>query len=319
MFDARLEPTDIYSAATLLRSGTDPTREVTGRDPRLKRIRMGEYVESHRWVELPSKERHRALVLATVRRMRGTPPAISHLSAAAWWDMPIIGRWPDRVHVTMTAAAAGSSALITRHRVRRMPKGVEHDDLIVTTASRTLVDVARTCTLASALTAADWAIRNRLCTLAELDREVDAVEPGERGRCAARLVARLVDPRSESPGESLSRARMYELGFAQPALQVPLEDGQGTFGAADFGWAGLVGEFDGDRKYRATGDAGDTASEDIVIKEKNRENRIRRTDVQVARWCWADALPPTADGMVVSLRAAGLAPQGGEWSPYRRD
>lgn len=319
MFDARLDPHEILSAATLLRSGTDPARELTGQEPRLKRIRMGEYIESYRWADLPGEQRHRALVLATARRMRGAPQPVSHLSATALWGMPIIGHWPDRVHVTMDAQAAGSSALITRHRVRRMPEVVELDGVRLTRAARTLVDIARTNGLACALTAADWAVRNGLCTLAELDREIEAVEPGERGRCGARLLGLLVDPRSESPGESLSRARMYELGFAQPMLQVPLEDAQGEFGAGDFAWPGVVGEFDGDRKYRATGDAGDTASEDVVIKEKRREDRIRRTGVQVPRWCWADALPPGADGLVIALRAAGLSPQGSAWSPYPRE
>lgn len=319
MSDAKLDPEEIFSAATLLRTGTDPARELSGSPARLKRIRMGEYVETWRWAGLPRDERHRGLVLATTRRMRGATQVISHLSAAAVWEMPIIGSWPDRVHVTMDAHAAGSSALIRRHRVRRMPEGVERGGLSVTMPARTLVDVARTCSLACALTAADWAVRTGLCTLAELDREVAAIERGGRGRSAARLLQLLVDPRSQSPGESLSRARMYELGFAQPALQVLLEDNRGEFGVADFGWPGVIGEFDGERKYRATGDAGDTASEDVVIKEKKREDRVRRTHVQVARWCWSDALPADAEGMAVALRAVGLSAQGSSWSPYPRD
>lgn len=319
MSDARLEQEDIFSAATLLRTGTDPAREISGRSPRLTRVRMGEYVETWRWAELPRDERHRGFVLATARRMRGAEQIVSHLSAAAVWKMAIIGRWPDRVHVTMDAHAAGSSALITRHRVGRMPEGVERDGLIVTPPARTIADIARTCSLACALTAADWTVREGLCTLAELDREVEAIEPGGRGRSRARLLQLLVDPRSQSPGESLSRARMYELGFAQPSLQVPLEDSRGQFGAADFGWPGVIGEFDGERKYRATGDAGDMASEDVVIKEKKREDRARRTQVQVARWCWSDVLPPSAEGMVAALRAVRLSPQGLPWSPYPRE
>lgn len=319
MSEVKLDPEEIFSAGLLLRTGTDPTREICGSPPRLTRVRMGEYVETHRWAELSAGERHRALVLATVRRMRGADQIVSHLSAAAVWQMPIIGAWPARVHVTMDALAAGSSALISRHRISRMPEGVERHGIVVTSPARTVVDIARTSCLASALTAADWTVRNRLCTLAEIDCEVDAIEPGRRGRVGAQALQLLVDPRSQSPGESLSRARMYELGFAQPSLQVPLEDGRGEFGAADFGWPGVIGEFDGERKYRATGDAGDTASEDVVIKEKKREDRIRRTRVQVARWCWSDALPPGAEGMVAALQAVGLSPQGSPWSPYPRD
>lgn len=319
MSEVKLDPEEIFSAGLLLRTGTDPTREICGSSPRLTRVRMGEYVQACRWAELSPDERHRALVLATVRRMRGADQIVSHLSAAAVWEMPIVGAWPDRVHVTMDALSAGSSALISRHRISRMPDGVERHGMVVTSPARTVVDIARTCALASALTAADWTVRNGLCTLAELDREVEAIEPGRRGRTGAQAVQLLVDPRSQSPGESLSRARMYELGFAQPSLQVLLEDSRGEFGAADFGWPGVIGEFDGERKYRATGDAGDLASEDVVIKEKKREDRIRRTDLRVARWCWVDALPSPAAGMVAALQAVGLSPQGSPWSPYPRD
>lgn len=319
MSDPPLDPTEIYSSATLLRTGTNPSRELASQPPRLKRVRMGEYVESWRWTQLKAEERHRALVMATARRTRGGKQVWSHQSAGVVWGMPAIGPLPTRVQATMPSDAAGSSALITRHRVRRMPDGVEHDGLLVTPPARTVVDIARATSLACALAAADWAVANGLCTLPEMDDEVDAIEVGGRGRRAARLVQLLVDPRAQSPGESLSRARMFELGVAQPDLQVPLEDADGEFGYADFGWPGIIGEFDGARKYRATGDAGDTASEEIVIKEKRREDRVRRQGLGVGRWVWSEAYPADARGMLEALHAAGVPRGGPAWTAYPRD
>ncbi|WP_446664738.1 hypothetical protein [Flexivirga sp. B27] len=319
MSDDRLDATEIHSAGTLRRTGTNPSRELAQRPPRLKRIRMGEYVESWRWSGLDDAEHHRALVVATARRTRGAEQVWSHQSAGAIWRMPAIGGWPRTAQVTMPADAAGSSAVITRHRMRRMPRAVEHDGLLVTSPARTVVDIARTRPLACALAAADWTVASGLCSLAEIDDEVDAIEVGGRGRRAARLMQLLVDPRAESPGESLSRARMYELGFAQPDLQVLLADTEGTFGRADFGWTGVIGEFDGERKYRATGDAGETASEEVVISEKRREDRARRLGLAVGRWVWAEAFPDEAPGMVDALRAAGVPRDGSAWSAYPRD
>jgi len=314
-----IHPTEIHSSAALLRTGTNPSRELARTPSRLIRVRMGEYVESWRWAQLKDEERHRVLVMATARRTRGGNQVWSHQSAGVVWGMPAVGALPTRVQATMPSDAAGSSALITRHRVQRMPDGVEHDGLLVTPPARTVVDIARTTSLACALAAADWSVANGLCTLSEIDAEVDAIEVGGRGRRAARLVQRLVDPRAESPGESLSRARMFELGIAQPDLQVPLEDAGGGFGRADFGWPGIIGEFDGARKYRATGDAGDVASEEIVIREKVREDRARRLGLAVSRWVWSEAYPSHARGMLEALRAAGVPHGGPSWTAYPRD
>jgi hypothetical protein len=276
------------------------------------RIRAGEYLDKDRWCGLTPLDRHRALVLATLHRMRDPLPMLSHFAAAAVWGMPIVGRWPDRVDVMLDASAAGSSTIVRRHRVAQLPEPTILGSIAVTPAARTVIDLARTSALACALTAADWTLRNGLCTYGELDDELLAIPTRGPGRRRAYVVWLLADPRSESPGESLSRARMYEHGLPQPDLQVPLRDVVGDFGRGDFGWPGLIGEFDGLRKYRATGDAGDTASEDIVIREKRREDRTRRTGVGVARWIWSEALHGV--GMVRSLQLAGLPTRGNpEW------
>jgi hypothetical protein len=70
---------------------------------------------------------------------------------------------------------------------------------------------------------------------------------------------------------------MQRLGFARPELQfVVTTDGLDEH--ADFAWPEVraLGEFDGevkyrDERYRRGGDV-----VDVVIREKNRENRFRR-------------------------------------------
>jgi hypothetical protein len=97
------------------------------------------------------------------------------------------------------------------------------------------------------------------------------------------------DERSGSVGESWSRTEMQRLGFARPELQfVVTTDGLDEY--ADFAWPEVraLGEFDGevkyrDERYRRGGDA-----VDVVIREKNRENRFRRQYPALARWDWSD-------------------------------
>ncbi|UIJ36253.1 hypothetical protein [Allobranchiibius sp. GilTou73] len=114
----------------------------------------------------------------------------------------------------------------------------------------------------------------------------------------------LADRRSGSEGESLSRARMFEMGFPQPELQVRIPDGERRAAYGDFGWGDLIGEFDGRVKYRADGFSGG-AAEEVVWREKLREDAIRRTH-RVVRWIWDDAFEPARLRRI--LVQAGLEP-----------
>lgn len=299
-----LDAREIVPTAALARRGIKPSRLASGVSPRLAKVRAGHYIEAMRWAQLPGSDRHRALIHATTAQMREPIPMLTGISAAAMFRMPVVGRFPARIQVLLDAGAAGSSALVQRHRVTDLPEPVFIDGLPVTPAARTVVDLARTTTLACALAAGDWALRQSLCSVEEIIETAATVPRRGRGRRTGILAAQLVDARAESPGESLSRARIYENGFPQPDLQVPLIDSGGEFGRGDFGWPGLIGEFDGDRKYRATGDAGDMASEDVVIREKRREDRARQIGWGFARWGWTDALRGV--GLARTLAAAGL-------------
>ncbi|MEV4902434.1 hypothetical protein AB0K08_13970 [Citricoccus sp. NPDC055426] len=99
------------------------------------------------------------------------------------------------------------------------------------------------------------------------------------------------DGRAESPGESLSRATIHELGFVVPEPQRDLHDQAGRWIArVDNWWEGitLAGEFDGETKYsEALRKPGDSW-QDVLVREKEREDAIRRTGAGVMRWVWKD-------------------------------
>lgn len=177
--------------------------------------------------------------------------------------------------------------------------------VLVTPVARTVIDLARSGSLVTAVAAADHALRHELCSPSELIAEVAAIPRRAAGRTSAALTRDLADPLSMSAGESLSRVQMFHLNLPKPILQRELHDGEGLIGLGDFWWEGVVGEFDGKVKYRIP--AGATAEEAsrILWAEKRREDRIR-TRARMARWVWFDALRP--DRLLQKLAHVGIRP-----------
>ena len=265
----------------------------------------GVWVTELEWARLTPGHRHAALVHATGLCLEREEPVFAVSSAAAVWGLPRIETWPDAVRVLVETESRGRGSSLVRPHVGRADAGVVAGDLRVTSVARTVVDLARTGSLVPAVAAADHALRHRLCTRDELRSEVDAVPPRVRGRTTARLVEQLADPLSMSPGESLSRVQMFLLNLPKPELQREVRDSEGLIGFVDFGWEGVVGEFDGKVKYRVPTGADPDAAAEVLWHEKQREDRLRRR-VGVARWTWAVALH--RNRLAATLAEHGIRP-----------
>lgn len=294
------DPVVLRSYADLRRCGIDPQRV-----PGWHRVRRGVWVGSQCWAALTPEQRHAALVHATAMLCDPDGSLVFAIeSAAAVWGLPRIEAWPDRVRTLVTGSRMRGSAGIRPHL------GAEADPVAlrgirVTSVARTVVDLARTGSLPTAVAAADHALRHGLCGVMDLNREADAVPRRARGRPLAALVAELADGDSMSAGESLSRVQMFLLGLPRPRLQVPHDDEVGPIGLVDFDWEGVVGEFDGKVKYRVPEGAGPEEAAEIVWREKRREDRLR-VGSRVARWTWDIALERSRLGQV--LAAQGVRP-----------
>ncbi|MFF1528123.1 type IV toxin-antitoxin system AbiEi family antitoxin domain-containing protein [Cellulomonas sp. NPDC058312] len=295
----------------LARGATSDQLRAAVRAGAVQRVRRGVYGPGARGASGRGRaeadaEVHRVRVAAAALALRD--PVFSHRSAAAVWGLPLLGPWPTHVEVTSRTAGGGRSRTgVRRHACADPVPRVEVEGVLVTDLARTVVDLARSEGLASALVAADHAVREHPVGRAELERELRSAGSG-RGVRSARLVVALTDGRSESPGESLSRARMYQLGIQPPELQHRLADSRGPIGRVDFWWpaAGVVGEFDGRTKYRAGAVGDPLPPEERVWREKRREDRIRALGLRVARWTWADAWAGAP--LRTTLCAAGVGP-----------
>lgn len=263
----------------------------------LVRLRSGAYQRRHEIAGATPEARHLQVVRAAARQLR--EPVFSHESAAVVWGLPVVAH-VGGLHVLGPHAgdgaphASGRRGDLTRHAWRGA-RVVETGGLRVTSALDTVAALASGRDLLRALPAAEAAVTRGLVTPEEI-ADVAAARSATRGVRTLRSVAALVDGRSESPGESVSRARIHLDGFDQPELQTSVVDRRGVIGRVDFWWPGarVVGEFDGRVKYRTDGVDDRRAVEDRVWAEKRREDRIRATGARVARWTWQDAWRPGA-------------------------
>ncbi|MFW0874350.1 hypothetical protein [Rhodococcoides corynebacterioides] len=248
----------------------------------LHRIRRGHLCDAGEWADLTDDARYLVEVRAAAAALT-LPASLSHHSAAAVHGLPVLR--PDRrvVHFTLDGRSGGHSGPRALHRCPLDPVDVTTvDGLSVTTLERTAVDVACAGTFAQAVCVAESALR------AGATREgltAALVRAGRRrGIAVARAGLAYADGRTESIGESWSRALMR--GWAdvpEPRLQHTFTRDDGQFVArTDFDWDGrLVGEFDGEVKY-----GGDTRA--AVLAERRRENALHALGVHIVRWTWSD-------------------------------
>jgi hypothetical protein len=267
-----------------------------------RRLRRGDWSSLQRGAylagpgQLSSRHRHLLAVRATLAGLR-VPAVLSHASAAALHGLPLWGVPLRQVHVTRRPQARSADERRLRSHVARLADGdvVVVDGTVVTSVARTVVDVARWLPFPVALAVADAALAADATTPGELMAVLDAAQ-GTRGTRSARRVLRAADRRSESVGESRSRALLINAGLPLPDLQVEVRRSDGRLvGRCDMGWRdhGLLGEFDGRVKYgrllRPGQDPGDA-----VFEEKRREDALRDEGWGMVRWVWAELASPPA-------------------------
>lgn len=279
----------------------------------LVRLCRGAYCPTDVWLASNIWSRYRLVINATAMVWPDT--VFCYETAAFLWGYPLLSlpcelvsavERPGNVRTTPPSRLLGTDppsasegncagdGFGMRRRLLRDAEVVAHPSgVLVTSRAQTAADCAGSLQFAPAVAILDCA-RAKGGAASVDDAEIAGwlerlSRPGQRSR--ARRAMDYSDPRSESPGESMSRANMYTLGFAAPQLQFAIADERGTFARADYYWpeVNLVGEFDGVGKYLRAAAEQNRSVGDIVMAEKNRENRIRQTGCGVVRWDWNEA------------------------------
>jgi len=315
----------LASRDDLERRGTS-TREIAAaaRGGSLVRVDRGWYVDAERWRAAHTEERHLLRVVAAEeRRIGGSELVFSHASAAVLWELPLFRSAPHRVHLSGRAASGhvrASEPLVARHEVVVPARDTAvRQGITCTGLARTVADVLRAASFETGLSLADAALHRTAWSRNHYDEDAaedlrrdvaDRLPRGGRGVRRARRVLELADGRAASPGESVSRLYLVDLGFAVPRLQVPIAaPGRGFF-YADFGLDDVDawGEYDGEGKYTDPAMRGAGVDiEQVVLEEKRREDWIRgTTGRRVVRWGKANIV--TAAHLATRLRAFGIHP-----------
>jgi hypothetical protein len=140
----------------------------------------------------------------------------------------------------------------------------------VTTPARTWLDCAQYLPIEHLIALGDAVLRRRLATPAELQSMVTWGR-GRRGVAIARLSLPHLDPRSESPGESLARAHLVLTGVPRPECNADIIENGEWLARADMRWrrAKVIVEYDGAVH---------------LSEERRRADAARRNLLQAAGW-----------------------------------
>lgn len=242
------------------------------------RIRRGVYVPSQSWSSLLPSERYVARLVAHSKSM-GARTVFSHQSAAALYGFAQLAV-PDRIHVAAPNSRAHSSPGVTVHGLTSKPQEIA--GIPVTSVLQTVVDCCRVLDLRHALVLADSSLRAGVLypdLLASLRQATG------RGSNRLQKLADLVNPLSESAGESLVVYFLDEFGFPPCQQQVWVEGGGRRY-RPDFMWPEcmIILEFDGNIKYAGSN------REQVFGQQNEREAWLRGRGYNVVRTNWHEVI-----------------------------
>jgi hypothetical protein len=275
---------DVFTIAEAFEAGWFPAGLRHGMSTgRLIRLRRGAYAVAETTACGLDLDRLRLGQRGVAAALRVPAATVSHASAVALHGLPLL-QLPVLPCVTLPPELRTRGAALHVHRqpvpVWQLDPSL---DLSITSVPRSCIDLTRELGIESGLVAADCAVHRRKCTVADLDAVYSTLR-GRAGLSGGRRLIELVDGRSESPLESVSRLAMAPLR-PSPQSQVALCTSYGQFLArVDFYWPelGVVGEADGRSKY----------TDDELWNEKLRRERLTDRGLIVERWGWLVARHP---------------------------
>lgn len=273
--------------------GDSTALERDARRGQVLRLAPGAYVRSSDWAELRPAEQHAARVHAVVPRL-GPEAVVSRESALAVRGFPLLGVWPTRVHVVARQRTRDrvSAGLHQHAAVLRDDEVGTVQGLRVVVPRRAAVDVVRTRDLRGGVVVLDHGLATGVFSRIDLEGVLADGGRVQGSRRAAASIA-FAEASAESPGESLSRVVVHEAGLRAPELQKRFPATGLLVGVVDFWWpcCGVIGEFEGEVKYRDAAMRGGRSADQVVIDEKLREDALRAMPGVRAfvRWNWSDA------------------------------
>ena len=273
--------------------------ETSVRRGALVRIARGVYVRdqtARAFAVRPGGEHLLRAAAAALRAGRGA--VVSHRSAAVLHGIDLIGR-PGDITLTGPVASGRKGSSGVHIYTTNLPEAQITNccGVLVTTAARTVIDLARTLSFAGGAVAADSALRKKLASKPEL-LAVLATGPRRRGAAKAARVVSFASELAESALESIARVAFAEHGLPAPRLQVWIATADGeVIGRVDFYWEQhkTIAEVDGALKYEQ--------DPSRATAQLRRDKRLREAGYEVVHFTWAE-ITGRPDEVAASVRAA---------------
>lgn len=290
----------IMTTAELLQAGLSAAKiRRLARQGVLQPVGRGAYARAAVAAKVADAAGGQALQAAAALAVAGRGAVASHHVAAAMHGLDLLGRPPAWVAVTRPPAGGGSRTGRPGVWVHAASLPVRHvtswHGVPVTSAARTVVDLARTSPFRAGVVVADSALHRKQTSRAEL-QAVLADCRRWRGIQQARHVVAFADARSESALESISRVAFHDQGLPPPDLQVWVGGNGLVIGRADFLWAQhrTIAEADGAGKYMIQGRA---------QAQLRRDAELRDAGFEVVHFTWEEIVRAPAQ-VAASIRAA---------------
>jgi hypothetical protein len=270
------------------------------RSGQLVRLRQGVYATKRAmdWAEGDPVLAHVLTVRAAKATVGGNAVASYH-SAALLHRLSLLKPPPEgAVALTLPSARPWNRARpadVVFHASDLPPAHVTRlYNLPVTTAARTVMDLARTLPFMDAVVVADSALQQEKATKPEL-HQILKESAGWPGVKQARQVIEFADERAESPLESAARVVFEQSGLEPPELQATIHGPTFAY-RVDFLWRAqqVIAEADGLVKYNDRKD---------LLAERERDHQLREAGYTVVHFTWQE-LFQTPDVVIIRIRKA---------------
>lgn len=292
----------IYSYTQLIRSGhTEHSIRHAANTGALVRLKRGVYTDPAMIQSLKSWEQYSVQVLTYFRSAPST--IFSHQSAAALLCLPLVRTAQGRIHVYCADNSRWGAQGCVKHPRLTAQTGILSTPIgaLTTDYAITVMDCAQSLSFAEGVLIADAALHHKKLELHNLREQMLAYEGRKKG--AVHKVALAMSDLSESPGETLTRLLLDEMGIRY--VQQYWVDISGRRYRADFYLPdyGVFIEYDGNIKYTNY-----QPTQDVLINERSREKDLLNQGVRVFRTTWREVFSQPElfkNQLAVYLRKSG--------------
>ena len=237
------------------------------------------YAVRSEWAKMSPQSKH--LSMCSFFMNRNNQLMFTAQSACAIYNIPRLDKYEIRPNC-INEKHRSTTEIIHWHCGAVDPDAKSVDGFLVASPVRTILDLAKRDSPASLLVSINHCLSNQLFDINDLKFAL-ANRPSMKQR---KLLARLlkhVNDKCESPLETIAWVELYNSGFVLPKQQIQFFDMNEFVACVDMFWElrhrKIVLELDGKIKY---------TSDEVLYKEKLREDRLRKLGIEVMRSGWTD-------------------------------